>query len=246
MKLSISFVAVKKISCKTPRSTFGNEELEEAAKLILELEGVINPIVVKKKSLQSYEVVDGAFEYYAAVRAREIDRRQGEMIGVFIIEPETEDVIIKQIQAFREKKSDEKQSDNSQKVDLNSEAMEMFLTNLESRFEKITNQLLEQTAAKLKLENEVAALKDKIADKIEPLEIFNNWMPSEIASRLINAGFHPTKAAQIAEIVEKERKKKRFKSLNEVVERVKIRNGRKLVKGISSEKMLDIIDWWSK
>ena len=238
MKLSTSLVSVKKITCTTPRSNFPDNELEQAARLILESEGVINPIVVRRTNLQSYEVVDGAFEYYAAARAREIDPRQGEMIGVFIIEPENEEVLTKQVQLFRKQKSAV-----SGKT-WNSDDIEMFLTNLESRFEKITNQLLEHATTKLRLENEVKQLKSKIAEKVEPLEVFNNLPPEQIADKL-RICFNSEKASEIAKIVETERKEP-FKSLNDVVKRVKVKRGKKLIKGISSEKMLEIVDRWSK
>jgi hypothetical protein len=105
MKLSTSLVAVKKIASNKPRSIFADDELEQAAKLILSSEGVVNPIIVRRNGLQSYEVVDGDFEYYAANRARELDPRKGEMIGVFIIEPENEDNLTQQIEVFRKQKN---------------------------------------------------------------------------------------------------------------------------------------------
>lgn len=105
MKLSTSLVAVKKITSKVDRPQFLDTDLNQAAKLILEAEGVINPIILHRTSLESYEVVDGDFEYYAAVRAREIDPRKGEMIAAFIVEPENEEVIKEQIKIIRKQGS---------------------------------------------------------------------------------------------------------------------------------------------
>ncbi len=101
MKLSTSLVAVKKIESSTSRADFSEEQLEEVAKLILKAEGVINPIILSRTSLESYEVIDGHFEYYAAVKARELDPRKGEMIGAFILEEEKEEAIKEQIKAIR-------------------------------------------------------------------------------------------------------------------------------------------------
>ncbi|QIR40662.1 hypothetical protein HCG51_30870 [Tolypothrix sp. PCC 7910] len=241
MKLSTSLVAVKKITSNKLRSTFADDEIEKAAQLILDSEGVINPIVVRRTSLQSYEVIDGDFEYYAAARAREIDPRKGEMIGVFIIEPENEEALTNQIQIFRQQKST-----ISEKTNFNSIDFEKFLINLEARFEKITNQVLEQATANVKLENEIKALKKQIANIYEPLKVFNKLGKVEIANKLRNAGFAPKKAEQIAESVENERSKGQFKSLNDVVERVRIPHGKKMNKAISSEKMLEIVDLWSQ
>ncbi|MEH2113635.1 ParB N-terminal domain-containing protein [Nostoc sp.] len=241
MKLAISLVAVKKITSNKLRSIFADDELEQAARLILDSEGVINPIVVRRTSLQSYEVVDGDFEYYAAVRAREIDPRKGEMIGVFIIESENEETLTRQVELFRQQKTD-----SSVQTSFNFKDMEQFLINLESRFEKITNQLLQKATANANLENEVKELKKQIADKTEPIEVFKTLSQVKIVSKLLNAGFNQKKASQIAEAVESERNKEQFKSLNDVVERVKIPHGKNMQKGISIKKMLEIVDRWSE
>ncbi|OKH23334.1 Rho termination factor N-terminal domain-containing protein [Chroogloeocystis siderophila] len=101
MKLSISLVAVKKIKSNIDASKFSEEELEQAANLILEAEGVINPLIIQRVSRDSYEVIDGDFEYYAAIKAKEKNPLQGEMIGAFIIDAESEDVIKKQVELIR-------------------------------------------------------------------------------------------------------------------------------------------------
>jgi hypothetical protein len=108
MRLFTSLVAVKKITSLRSRSDFDGESLEKLAQQILKAEGIINPIVVSRTSLESYEVMDGDFEYYAGVRAREIDPRKAEMISVFIIEPENDAVnsaIEKQIELLRQSSS---------------------------------------------------------------------------------------------------------------------------------------------
>lgn len=241
MKLSTSLVAIKKITSTVPRSSFIDDQLEQAANLIIEAAGVINPIVIRRSSIDSFEVVDGHFEYHAATRAREIDPRKAEMIGVFIIESENEKTLTKQVELFRQSKAD-----FSEKVALEPKDIEQFLINLESRFEKITKQLFEQATTNAKLENEVKDIKKKMADKTELLEVFKTFSQVDIISKLRNAGFNQKKASQIAEIGENERKNKQFKSLNDVVERVKIPHGKKMIKAISTEKMLEIVDQLSE
>lgn len=102
MKLPTSLVAVKKISSNVARSSFPTEEIEKAARLIIDVEGTINPIILRRTSLESYEVINGHFEYYAAVRAREISPLKGEMIQAIILEPENEDTLLEQVNLFRE------------------------------------------------------------------------------------------------------------------------------------------------
>jgi len=101
MKLSTVTIAVKRISSSVPRSNFSEDKLTELARYILDIEGIINPPVVIETGMRTYEVVDGHFEYYAAVRAKEIDPRKGEMIGVFLIEPENESSIRAQMKLIR-------------------------------------------------------------------------------------------------------------------------------------------------
>jgi hypothetical protein len=239
MKLSTSLVAVKKITCTKPRSVFKDDDLEQAAQLILQSEGVINPIIVARTSLTSYEVVDGEFEYYAAARAREIDPRKGEMIGVFILEDENEEVIRQQVKLFRQSKSD-----NSKSSNLTVENVEQIIYNLDSRFDKLTTQLFDQAYTNARLENQVKDLEKQIHDQVQPLEVFQKLQPVKIAEKLMNVGFNPKKASQIAEVIEIERQKEQFKSLNDVVERVKIRSGKKIQKAIGYAKMLEIVNIW--
>jgi hypothetical protein len=101
MKLSTSLVAVKKITSQVDRSTFASADLDHAARLILNIEGVINPLILQRISLDAYEVVDGDFEYYAAARAREIDPLKGEFVSAFIINSDNEGTLKSQVKMLR-------------------------------------------------------------------------------------------------------------------------------------------------
>ena len=100
-KLLVSLVLVKKITSTVPRSNFADRDLEKVAQLILELGGLINPIILRRNGMDAYEIVDGDFEYYAAAKAREINPMKGETIGAFILEPENEGLLLEQVQALR-------------------------------------------------------------------------------------------------------------------------------------------------
>jgi DNA uptake protein ComE-like DNA-binding protein len=101
MKLQTNLVAVKKIDSSVDRSSFSIKTIEKAANLILEVEGTIEPIILRRTSLESYEVIDGHFAYYAAVRAREISPMKGEMIQAIIVQPEQEKALLEQVDLFR-------------------------------------------------------------------------------------------------------------------------------------------------
>jgi len=239
MKLSTSLVAVKKITSSKPRSTFADDELEQAAQLILESEGVVNPIVVRRTSLQSFEVVDGDFEYYAAARAREIDIRKGEMIGVFIIESENEETLTKQVEFFRKSKAFitnnvPAASDGSESRLINMESRssntESRVTNLESRFENRTIELQTEFRHELKnINDRLKEIENRIPKPMEPLEALNTLGVSELTSKLRRVGIN----IKIIEKIISERDNGKFKSFSNVVDRIK---------GLGDKTMLKIID----
>jgi ParB family chromosome partitioning protein len=111
-KLLVSLVLVKKITSTVPRSNFAERDLEKLAQLILELGGLINPIILRRSGMDAYEIVDGDFEYYAAAKAREINPMKGETIGAFILEPENEGLLLEQVQALRKSAKTENLVDN--------------------------------------------------------------------------------------------------------------------------------------
>jgi ParB family chromosome partitioning protein len=153
MKLSNSFVAVKKITSSVSRSNFSEDELNLAAELILKAEGVINPLVLRRTNPQSYEVVDGHFEYYAAARAKEIDSKKGEYIGAFVIEPENEEILQQQVEVLR--KREPSNNDTNQKLEsLTTQVAELAksLKRIE-KLESLTTQVAELDKSLKKIES---------------------------------------------------------------------------------------------
>jgi hypothetical protein len=236
MKLSTSLVAVKKITSSEPRSTFADDDIEQAAQLILESEGVINPIVVRRTSLQSFEVVDGNFEYYAAARAREIDIRKGEMIGVFIIESENEEDLTKQVKLFRKSKAPVSPDGiESRFINIESRitSMESRMTNIESRFENRTLEL--QTEFRLEIKNMNDRLKEtenRIPKPMGALEALNNLDVSELTSKLSRVN---VKSKVIEKIINEREVNGKYSSFSSVITRMK-------GKGFADKTMLKIID----
>lgn len=102
MKLATSFIPLKKIKSTVSRWNFSEAELEAAVQLVLESEGIINPIVLQRESeSESYLVLDGNFEYYAAAHAHQMDPRCCESIEAYVVEIRDETLIRKQIALFR-------------------------------------------------------------------------------------------------------------------------------------------------
>jgi hypothetical protein len=102
MNTSVSIVRIKKIEVPETPIEFEEIQLEQAAQLILEMGGIITPPILFRTGIESYRVIDGYFEYYAALRAMEIDSRKGKKIDAYIIESEEEKAVYeKQIKMFR-------------------------------------------------------------------------------------------------------------------------------------------------
>ncbi|MEH2350435.1 MAG: chromosome partitioning protein ParB [Nostoc sp.] len=241
-------VDVKNITCDVPLSNFSNDALNSLADMIIESGGIIRPLILKTTGLETYAVVDGYFEYYAAVRAREKNPRQCEMVNAFVISPKNEDEIFKQVSAFREFGSDNKpeiteriQTNHSESITKNND-----FSLLEKQINELRSELAQERQERQKLYDTLKLIESQIPKQITPLDTFNSLSLLELTFRLRTAGFTDKKAVQVAESVEKERKKKKFESLKDVLTRVKIVNGKKQIKGISGDKMVDIVDSWSR
>lgn len=110
MKILPAIVLVKNISSSIPRADFSELLLKQAAELILQAGGeIINPIILSRKGLEHYEVIEGHFEYYAALTAKEMDLQRGETINAYIVEIDNEDLIRQQIAVFRKSQLVDKQ-----------------------------------------------------------------------------------------------------------------------------------------
>lgn len=174
-------VDVESITSSIPRSNFLETDLDLIADMILESKGILKPLVLKKIGFEQYEVVDGHFEYYAAVRAREKNPSEGETVNSlivssvqekavlkqaaalksleYIVKPENEEVIKEQISIIRKQGEDDNnkpQSENSYPQNIKSitDKVEQLTRN----FKKIDEIDSKQTNTQNKLE----VLSDKI------------------------------------------------------------------------------------
>ena len=241
-------VDVKNITCDVPPSNFPNDALNTLADIIIESGGIIRPLILKTIGLETYAVVDGYFEYYAAVRAREKNPRQCEMVNAFVISPKNEDEIFKQVAAFRELGSNNKpevqtpiETNHSESISKNND-----FNSLEKQINDLRSELAQERQERQKIYETLKLIESQIPKQITPLDAFNSLSLLELTFRLRTAGFTDKKAVHIAESVEKERKNKNFESLKDILARIKIASGKKQIKGISGDKMVDIVDSWSR
>ena len=234
MALSQSLVEVRTITCDRPRSEFDEQKIEQAAQLIVEAEGIINPIIVNRTGINSFAVVNGHFEYHAAARAREINLAIGETIAAYIVEGRNE-AITKQIEILRKPQSE---NITINTVDSNCsntavENLQIRLNNLETRIENQFKELKNKYEQKnQELEQKLESFNSKLPEQIEPLTTFNQANLTELTIKLKLIVRSDKKANDIAAKIEKARP---FNSLNEVLSKTK---------GLGEKTMLKIIDRW--
>ncbi|MBD2359865.1 chromosome partitioning protein ParB [Anabaena minutissima FACHB-250] len=241
-------VDIDSVTSSFQRSHFTETDLDILAEVILDAGGLIKPLVLKKIGFEKYEVIDGHFEYYAAVRACEKNPIAGEMVNALIITSEKEQEALKQANLLKKTKSTNEQSESVIEsigsITLNAESNKFRL--LEKQLDDLKSELVQERQERQKLYETIKLFESQMPKQIAPLEAFNNLSLIELIFRLRTAGITDKKAVQVVESIEKERKKKKFESLKDVVERVTVASGKKRMKGISGDKMVDIVDTWSR
>ncbi|MBD2096201.1 chromosome partitioning protein ParB [Trichocoleus sp. FACHB-591] len=237
--VEVALVDVKNISSSVSRSKFSESELELLAQMILDIGGLVSPVVLKPVGPERYAVIEGDLEYYAAVRAKEINPRKGEMVNALIVSPKYEEIASRQIKATK------KDSPPNSSGNINSNEFEIYFKNFEIQYEKRLNQLRDEYREnKLEIIQRIDQLEHRIPEKIHPLDAFNSLSQTDLTAKLRSAGVSPQKAATISEAALSERKKKKFESLMDVSERLKEPRGKKMQKMLGEKKLLNIIDSW--
>lgn len=228
-------VDVKDITSNIPRSNFAETDLENLADTILESGGIIRPLVLKATDAETYTVVDGHLEYFAAVRAKEKDARKGEMVNAFVISPKVENIVIKQATVLKSLESTEQPvtptSDTSN--------LESRLANIELRFEKQFNEFRsEQIQERQRLEGKLKEIESRLPQPTDSLNLLNTLNQDDLALKLqrsrIPGAEKLAKAIYDARLAKKQ---KEFEDYRDVI---------KSVKGLGEKTMLTIIDEWSK
>ncbi|MGB3639600.1 MAG: ParB/Srx family N-terminal domain-containing protein [Rivularia sp. (in: cyanobacteria)] len=232
--MNFSFVDVKSITSDVPRSNFAEADLENLADIILKSEGIIKPVVVKATGIESFSVVDGHFEYYAAVRAKEKDARKGEMVNAFVISPKLEDLVIKQAAILRGKES----SEEPVPTPSGTSNLESRLQNLELRLEKQINEFNSKISQERQTtDEELKQLKNRIPQPSHPLTLLNTLDKEELALKLQRSKI--PNAEKLAEVIITAREKKSDSKFTDY------RDAINSVKGLGEKRMLSIIDEWS-
>ena len=247
MSFKTSLVDIDKITSKVKRSTFSEVELEKLAQLILELNGIVQPLVVKEIALEKYEVIEGDLQFYGALKAWEIDD-DFEMIRAFIVNDKESDLVTEQLKLLQVSSingNEPKSEDNLiVKKDNN---LNTRIDNLEHRL----NKYIETSEANLQdkvqeLELKMSQITEQLPTKLDVLTAFNELPPEKLYSPIQSAGISDKDVSKIIDFIGKERKKKPFNSLDDIVIRSKVNQGKRKVRLITDKKLLKIVDSWSK
>lgn len=231
-------VDVKDITSDIPRSNFAESDLENLADIIIETGGIIKPLVVKSLGAESYTVVDGHFEYYAAVRAKEKNPRKAEMVNAFVIPAKLENLIVQQIAVIE--KAYDHESSNITSNTSNSESSR--LTNLELRFERQFNEMKSELIQESqRINDKFRQLEKLIPQKSEhgnPLDLLNTLDINELNAKLQRSrvsGYE--KLSKAIGDARRKKPKHKFEDYRDVM---------KSVKGLGIQTILTIIDEWSR
>jgi len=91
-------IPVKYIHSSVPESEFPPNEINDLALAILNAGCLLEPLIVRQIDFQSYELISDHRNYYAALKAKELNIHVAEMVSVFVIPDENYEGVLKQIE----------------------------------------------------------------------------------------------------------------------------------------------------
>lgn len=94
-------VDISDIKSNRQRLDFDENQIAEIAASILRNDGLLRPLILGMDGVNSYTVLDGDLEYFAAVRAREENPQAGATVNAFVISPKNQSEAQAQIEVIR-------------------------------------------------------------------------------------------------------------------------------------------------
>ncbi|ANV86386.1 hypothetical protein [Picosynechococcus sp. PCC 7117] len=240
--LKIQLIDILSVDSPEPRSGFSKDKIETLANSFLTVGGNSQPILVQRLDFDSFTVVSGHLEYYAAVRAREIND-DFEMINAIIITPENEAQIKHQYDYLNTVQ--ESSATNSLEHSLNKNEIANLEKNLLAHLQdqlKFEVSRLENNLSR-NLEQKFDGVKILVPRDEDHLEAFNVSDFKILVDKLGSAGFTGKKGQKMATAIIQERKKSRFSSLGEIINRVRLQNKNR---AITETSMVKILDAWNR
>ncbi|MBP0009880.1 ParB N-terminal domain-containing protein [Roseofilum sp. Belize Diploria] len=226
-------VDVKSIKSKVARSQFSETDLETLAQSIVNSGGLLAPLLLKRTGAESYEILAGDREYYAAVRAKEINPRAAEMVNAFVVPQKLQEAALEQVSALHPQPT---QVVKTASEAVSTGAVEQRLNNLESRFDATLQEMKQTHQQAIKdLQQQINGLQEQIPAKIEPLELLNHANSVELLEKLAIANIRAKTADKIIKGIEKARKQSPFQSFSDAINRIE---------GLGIQRMITLLDAW--
>jgi len=247
MNLITSSVDLEGITSPVPRSQFDENELEYLANLFLKSGDTVSPILLQEKSPISFEVLEGHREYYAALKAQEIDSRF-ESIRAYVVPSDRQDSILEQYRFFHD--SD---NVNGKSIDSNSAEQKISIADIQRIIEDKINPLkssLRDISTKIdQFEKIVENLLEKYLKTIKPVypseqEFINELNESDLArivDKFSQAGYTNKTAESYAKEILNSRKIKTYESIKDIKSR-KNAKGKAILSSTALDKLYKI--WW--
>ena len=224
-------VDLKEIKSDVSRSTFSEQDIEQLADSILKNDSLLRPLILKQTGIENFVVLDGHLEFYAAVRAREKNPRQAEMVNSFVISPKDESTVNEQINFLR--KSD-KPIINPLPKSENIDGISNWITSFENRLTEMREVIFQNNQSN---ESRFNQLEKNLVEKSKEnlLDVINTLKKEDIIQQLSRRyGLDKKKAEAIYEARE-QKKDKKFESYSDVV---------KSTKGLGEKSFISLIDTW--
>ena len=84
--IDFRLIPIEEVNYDKPNTQFPENEVDRLAQSILETGGLLFPLVVTPTGIESYKLLQGGLNYYAALKAQEKDPRAAEMVSAFVVE----------------------------------------------------------------------------------------------------------------------------------------------------------------
>lgn len=224
-------------------------ELEYLARTIVELGNLIRIPLVKQQGIDIYRLISGYFDYYAFLKARELNPELPDRIRVFIIDKNNSQSVLNQLEAIKKLEQvtlspsiTPEQSPQDLNQDLVFSNLAASIKDLETNLVNHIANSISQSQAEI-----LSNFESKLPKPLLPLQAFNQLVDNNQAvdSNIYNLllkklAFLGSKKAKgiVDKIVEVKKKQpvefKTFAELKSVLGKGKI----------SAEKLLEIIDNW--
>ena len=220
--IRFELVDVKDISSSVPRSHFSEATIDQLAELILACGGLVKPLVLKRTGLESFEILEGHLEYYAAAKAKQKDSRKGETVNAFVLAAKHESEILSQLELLGRSPAGPAAPEAIAQPQAPAANLEHRITNLETHLTQelaaLRENFLQQNQ---QLVERMLGVENSLPKPIKPLEVFNNPQSSDFVLMLQRANVKGKAAEKIHKHAIAERKKSEFKSLKDLKARFK-------------------------